>query len=83
MTPTSYLELISSLKTLLGKKQEEVCIAFVYPLTEHNIDHVVNNSFPNSYSWYCYYNSGCYYLAVYTLLPLWMGGKAVAVHHWY
>lgn len=26
VTPTSYLELISSLKTLLGKKQDEVCM---------------------------------------------------------
>lgn len=49
VTPTSYLELISSLKALLGKKQEEVCMAFVYPpLTEHNIDLVVNNSLSNS-----------------------------------
>ena len=28
VTPTSYLELISSLKTLLGKKQDEVCHSF-------------------------------------------------------
>lgn len=48
VTPTSYLELISSLKALLGKKQEEVCMAFVYPLTGHNIDLLVNNSLSNS-----------------------------------
>lgn len=37
VTPTSYLELISSLKTLLGKKQDEVCtvLAFVLAVVEN------------------------------------------------
>lgn len=36
VTPTSYLELISSLKTLLGKKQDEVCNSFsVSPMARH------------------------------------------------
>lgn len=32
VTPTSYLELISSLKTLLGKKQDEVCFVLAFVL---------------------------------------------------